>query len=243
LPVGDPAVSGVLRLNPHSTDPAYRAQTRATFYNDIPAERIPAIVNLLTPDNPLLPLTVPTRITRNRWGKIPRTFIRCALDQAIPLRAQNALIAAAYAFTPGNPTRVATLQSSHSPFLSMPEQLASVLIQIVRSLSSQYRRAASAMDRAPLTIVTPYLSRARHGSLPDRLPSISWVKAASPLVSTLNLARCKKWLMGLRWEEIDGDLILMHRLSKSVHGAQSVMDPEAGTTKAWDLKAHPMVMN
>jgi pimeloyl-ACP methyl ester carboxylesterase len=133
LLVGSPAVSGALRLNPNSTDPAYCAETQATFYNDIPAEQISAILNLLTPDNPLLPLMAPTSITRNRWGKIPRTYIRCTLDQAIPLGAQNALIAAADAFTPGNLTRTPTLQSSHSPFLSMPEQLASVLIQIAES--------------------------------------------------------------------------------------------------------------
>jgi hypothetical protein len=133
LLVGSPTVSGALRLNPNSTDPAYRGQAQATFYNDVPAEQIPAILNQLTPDNPLLPLTAPTSITRHRWGKIPRTFIRCTLDQAIPLGAQNALIAAADAFTPDNPTRTSILQSSHSPFLSMPEQLASVLIQIAES--------------------------------------------------------------------------------------------------------------
>jgi pimeloyl-ACP methyl ester carboxylesterase len=133
LLVGSSSVSGVRRLNPNSTDPAYRAQTQATFYGDIPAEQIPAILNLLTPDNPLLPLTVPTSITKDRWGKIPRTFIRCALDRSVPLGAQNALIAAADAFTPGNPTRTLTLQSSHSPFLSMPKQLASVLAQIAES--------------------------------------------------------------------------------------------------------------
>jgi hypothetical protein len=75
----------------------------------------------------------PTSITKDRWGKIPRTFIRCALDQAIPLVVQNALIAAADAFAPRNLTRATTLQCSHSPFFSMPEQLASVLIQIAES--------------------------------------------------------------------------------------------------------------
>ncbi len=46
----------------------------------------------------------------------------------------------------------------------------------------------------------------------------------------------------LRWEEIDASLILKHRLSKSIHGAQAVMDPEAGTLKAWDLRSYPMIM-
>lgn len=53
----------------------------------------------------------------------------------------------------------------------------------------------------------------------------------------------RKWLMGLRWDEVDGDLVLRHRLSKSIHGAQTIMDPEAGTWKAWDLKDFPMIMD
>jgi hypothetical protein len=53
----------------------------------------------------------------------------------------------------------------------------------------------------------------------------------------------RKWLMGFRWEEIDAELILRHRLSKSVRGNASVMDTKAGKTKAWDLKVYPMVMD
>jgi hypothetical protein len=48
---------------------------------------------------------------------------------------------------------------------------------------------------------------------------------------------------GLRWEEIDANLILRHRLSKSIHGAATIMDPEAGRWKAWDLHEYPMVMD
>jgi hypothetical protein len=49
--------------------------------------------------------------------------------------------------------------------------------------------------------------------------------------------------MGFRWKEIDTDLVLTHRLSKSVRGAKNLNDPEAGKTKAWDLRAYPMVMD
>jgi integrase len=52
----------------------------------------------------------------------------------------------------------------------------------------------------------------------------------------------KKWVIGLRWEEIDADLILKHRLSKSIHGAKTLMDPAAGTLKAWDLRMYPLIM-
>jgi hypothetical protein len=53
----------------------------------------------------------------------------------------------------------------------------------------------------------------------------------------------RKWLLGMRWEEIDSDLILKHRLSKSLRGKTAVMDPGAGKLKAWDLKLYPMVMD
>jgi hypothetical protein len=94
---------------------------------------IPAIFNLLTPNDSAGPYATTTSITRQRWGKIPRTFIRCALDHAVVPATQDALIEAADAFTPDNPTQVVTLQSSHSSFFSMPAQLAAVLMQIARS--------------------------------------------------------------------------------------------------------------
>jgi integrase len=53
----------------------------------------------------------------------------------------------------------------------------------------------------------------------------------------------RKWLMGIRWEEIDADLILCHRLSKSKRGKDAMMNPNAGKLKAWDLKNYPMIMD
>jgi hypothetical protein len=68
--------------------------------------------------------------------------------------------------------------------------------------------------------------------IPDKVPGLSDI-----------LDRGKKWMMGLRWEEVDAELVLRHRLSKSIHGADTVMDPKAGTWKAWDLRAYPMIMD
>jgi hypothetical protein len=69
-----------------------------------------------------------------------------------------------------------------------------------------------------------------------------WVSRAWPGITDVAWGP-RKWLMGLRWEEIDDTLILRHRLSKSVRGREAVMDAEAGKTKAWDLAACPMVMD
>jgi hypothetical protein len=52
-----------------------------------------------------------------------------------------------------------------------------------------------------------------------------------------------KWLMGIRWEEIDQNLVLTHRLSKSLRGKNAVMDADAGKVKAWDLHDYPMIMD
>jgi hypothetical protein len=69
-----------------------------------------------------------------------------------------------------------------------------------------------------------------------------WLPVGWPGLSDIT-RHGRKWLIGLRWEEIDADLVLRHRLSKSIHGAQTVMDPEAGTWKAWDLHDYPMIMD
>jgi len=52
----------------------------------------------------------------------PTTYIICEQDRAVPPQAQEAMSAGA--------DHVVRLQSSHSPFLSMPKQLASVLDSI-----------------------------------------------------------------------------------------------------------------
>jgi hypothetical protein len=69
-----------------------------------------------------------------------------------------------------------------------------------------------------------------------------WIPVGFPGVTDV-VRGPRKWLMGFRWEEIDANLILTHRLSKSVRGNKNVIDTEAGKVKAWDLRACPMVMD
>lgn len=81
----------------------------------------------LAQHGPLLPMTADARGTRDRWGRVPRTFIRCTLDNAIPIALQDRMIREADAFTPENRFDVKTLEADHSPFASQPEQLAAIL--------------------------------------------------------------------------------------------------------------------
>lgn len=53
----------------------------------------------------------------------------------------------------------------------------------------------------------------------------------------------RKWMIGMRWEEIDANLILTHRLSKSLRGKDAMMDADAGKVKVWDLRDYPMIMD
>ncbi len=125
--VGNPAKIGAVRLNLRSTNPTYLEQLRQLFYNDVPMEDFLPYAHSLTPDLPLSPLAVNTRGTSERWGRVPRTYIRCTEDNAIPLALQDLMIRQADGLTPDNKFNVQTLNSSHSPFASQPKLLSDML--------------------------------------------------------------------------------------------------------------------
>lgn len=124
---GDPEVTGALRLDLASNDPAYRQGLRDAFYADVAPVVVEAALGLLTPDAPASMMTATTRLTREGWGSVPRTYVVCARDMAIRPALQRLLVAEADAAFPENPTSVVTLDSSHSPFLSMPEEVAKIV--------------------------------------------------------------------------------------------------------------------
>lgn len=131
--VADPSAVGALRINHRSADEAYRAASKAAFYGDVDDIAYAAVANLLTPDVPVAPFATPVATTAARWGAVPRHYIRCLQDQAIRPALQQRFIAAADAFVPAHPTRVHTLDASHSPFMSQPQALATLLADIAES--------------------------------------------------------------------------------------------------------------
>jgi pimeloyl-ACP methyl ester carboxylesterase len=140
---GDPAAIGALRMDHHCEDAAYRANGKATFCGDISDEAYLAIANLLTPDVPLAPLVTPIATTPERWGGVPRHYVMCLQDQAIPPLLQRRFIAEADAFVPARPTIVHHMNTSHSPFMSQPEVLAELLARIATSSVMGQRRFPS----------------------------------------------------------------------------------------------------
>ncbi|MGI5520283.1 alpha/beta hydrolase [Micromonospora sp. CA-259024] len=63
------------------------------------------------------------RVAEPAWRSIQSTYIICANDQAIPVPLQEKMA--------GRATSVRRIESSHSPFLSRPAELAALLDEIV----------------------------------------------------------------------------------------------------------------
>lgn len=68
-----------------------------------------------------------TLLTSDGWGSVPRTYVTCARDMAIRPALQQKFINDADSAFPDNPTSVVALDSSHSPFLSRPGQVADIV--------------------------------------------------------------------------------------------------------------------
>jgi pimeloyl-ACP methyl ester carboxylesterase len=134
--VGDPAAIGATRIHPGSRDAACKALLRASFYADVPELEFTKQLSQLHCDEPNAAAMAVSPITPGRFGTVPRHYIRCTQDHAIPLPGQDHMIAAVDR-TIGSKTAVHTLESSHSPFLSQPVALSKVLIDIgVESLKN-----------------------------------------------------------------------------------------------------------
>jgi len=125
--LADPAAIGALRMDQRSADANYRANGKLAFYGDVSQQDYDAVANLLTPDVPVAPFATPITLTPERWGALDRHYIRCARDMAIRPPLQQRFIAEADAFVPARKTTVHMLDTSHSPFMSAPQQLADLL--------------------------------------------------------------------------------------------------------------------
>jgi pimeloyl-ACP methyl ester carboxylesterase len=127
--VADPATIGGLRLDVTSPDPAYRQLLRDAFFGDVEAAVADAAIALLVPDAPAGIAGGATALTADGWGSVPRTYVVCTQDRALRPPMQRKFIELADAAFPGQPTTVHALESSHSPFLSMPDRLAGIILK------------------------------------------------------------------------------------------------------------------
>jgi len=71
---------------------------------------------------PLAPLATPVSLTDKNFGSIKKVYIHTVNDNAISYPAQQ------YMVKNSKVDKVYTLQSSHTPFIAMPDKLAAILI-------------------------------------------------------------------------------------------------------------------
>jgi pimeloyl-ACP methyl ester carboxylesterase len=103
---------------------------RALFYNRASPEDALWASSRLCPE-PLAPNLVPLTVTRERWGRLPRAYIECLDDRAVPIGLQRAM----HTTLPCDP--VVTMDSDHSPFLSEPRALAAHLADIASRFAAR----------------------------------------------------------------------------------------------------------
>jgi pimeloyl-ACP methyl ester carboxylesterase len=94
------------------------------FYNDMPRHEAEAAAAKLVPQ-PLAPLATPLKLTPERFGRVPKSYIECTIDNAISIELQRDMI------SKSNVDKVETLEASHSPFLSMPLDTARALLRLI----------------------------------------------------------------------------------------------------------------
>jgi pimeloyl-ACP methyl ester carboxylesterase len=95
---------------------------RETFYGECTDDDV-ALARALLVAEPMAPLATPVRTSDANFGTVPRMYVECARDRAMTLASQRQMQAAL-------PCRDTVLiDTDHSPFLSRPDELASVLLR------------------------------------------------------------------------------------------------------------------
>lgn len=87
------------------------------FCHDCPAADV-ARARALTRPEPMAGIVTPVRHTKQNFGRIPRVYIECTEDRALPPALQERM----YTDTPVD--HVISMATSHSPFFAAPEALA-----------------------------------------------------------------------------------------------------------------------
>ncbi len=95
--------------------------TADIFAADAPQQVQDYIAANLKPE-PLVPLATPVHLTEKNFGSVKKVYIHTVNDNAISYPAQQ------YMVKTSKVDKVYTLQSSHTPFISMPDKLAAILI-------------------------------------------------------------------------------------------------------------------
>lgn len=93
------------------------------FYNDCSEEDI-CLADMLLCAQPIGPIISPVSITDGNFGKLNKLYIACSKDNALDIELQKQFYGS-IAFN-----KIVTLESGHSPFFSMAEDLTRIICKI-----------------------------------------------------------------------------------------------------------------
>ena len=96
---------------------------KTLFYHDCSQSDLSMAKNNLVPQASE-PLTAKVCLTDEKYGSVPRVYIECLRDRAIPIKMQRKMVFDVPC------EQVETLDTAHSPFFSAPEDLAQLLISL-----------------------------------------------------------------------------------------------------------------
>jgi pimeloyl-ACP methyl ester carboxylesterase len=91
------------------------------FYNCCTESDAEWASSMLVPQ-PLAPWVTPIHVTNERFGSVPRFYVKCRQDHALVPSLQERMLAATSCQT------VVSIDTDHSPFLSTPSELVSHLL-------------------------------------------------------------------------------------------------------------------
>ena len=114
-------LAGNVSLSPDGTTSTVNPdKVKDIFYADCSDEDVEKAKRLLVPE-PVRPRAEPLRITDHCFGRVPRVYIECLQDNAIRPSCQKNM------YTAMPCRRAYSMNTSHSPFLSAPAELARIL--------------------------------------------------------------------------------------------------------------------
>lgn len=96
---------------------------RDGLYNDC-EENIVELAKLLLSHEPVESGITPLQLTEENFGSIPRVYIECTEDKAVTPFIQRKM------YTEMPCEKVYSMQTSHSPFFSKPQELSDILCEI-----------------------------------------------------------------------------------------------------------------
>lgn len=121
-----PESEGSLVLSADGTSTIAPHAVQDIFYNTTAAQLVNRAAGRVGPE-PMSVFTTPLQLTAERWGKVPRDYIRCTRDRAIAPDLQHKMLHALPC------RRVVTMDTDHSPFYSAPERLSAELVALVQA--------------------------------------------------------------------------------------------------------------